>query len=305
MIGTRELRSHGVLAAVALALSGCPSTSTSPEPLPDDWGQVPTPTATCLGNGDGVIAPDEIPPVDLADDLRVAFLANAAASVALPAGWLSEDDDGLIFDLSLDRLPSAADDRQIFVGTGPTDGWYASHVTGDWQAPIDTADGLLGMFARVGDDVVLRGIATEEEGETALSYSEPVPLFRLPMEDGDSWEATVDAEGLADGIVYPSDQGASGVVSLVHKWSFTVDGEGRALLPAADLPVLRLRLVLRVEAWNSITGLFAADTARATFLVAECAGTVARLRSHPDELEPDFTTATEVLRFGLVPELIP
>jgi len=299
-----ERGASGVLVAVGLALAGCPSTSTAPEPPHEDWGQVPTPTATCLGNSDGVIAPDEIPPVDLADDLRVAFLANNASSVALPPGWLSED-EGLVFDLSLERLPTAADDRQLFIGVAAADGWYTPYVTGEWEAPIDTAEGLLGLFARSGDDVVLRGIASEADGQTALSYSAPVPLFRLPMEDGDSWEATVDAEGLADGVDYPSDQGASGVVSLVHKWSFAVDGVGRALLPGADLPVLRLRLVLRVEAWNSITGLFAADTARATFLVAECAGTVARLRSQPDELDEDFATATEVLRFGLAPELIP
>ena len=138
-----------------------------------------------------------------------------------------------------------------------------------------------------------RRIALTEEGSV---YYERI----CPVLDG-----LAEAEGLVDGEEWPQDLGASGVVSLVHRWTFSVDAAGTAVLPGADLPVLRQRLVLRTEAYNSIAGLFAADSQRVTFLVAECLGTVARLRSEVDELDPDFTRTTEILRFGLAAELLP
>ncbi|MCO4773152.1 MAG: hypothetical protein KDA24_24165 [Deltaproteobacteria bacterium] len=293
-------------AALVVALAGCPSTSTAPQPPPEDWGQRPSPVATCIGNSDDILTADEIAPVDLPLELRAAFLANGSATVSLPAGWLSEDDDGFVVDLRPETLPVAADDRQIIEGPAPlSDAWFGADVPGEWHALIDSATGTRGVFTRTDDAVLLSGLASEAQDGTAVVYEPSVPLFALPMVDGDSWEVVADAVGLVDGVEYPSDQGASGVVNLIHRWSFTVDGAGTARLPGADLRVLRLRLVLRTEAWNSIAGLFAADTARATFFVAECAGTVARLRSGPDELDADFTVATEVLRFGLSPELLP
>jgi len=284
---------------LCLVLAGC--TPVEPvEPLPDQ-GQEALPAALCVGNGDGVLSSDEVPTVDLSLDLRSTYLV-APTGTDLPAGW---QDDG--FDLSLARLPVQADSELVFSGPESLDGaWFADRFAdGEWQAVLDASTGTRGVFARHDDAVVLLGIASTEPGETAVSYAPPVPMFALPMTDGDSWEVAADATGLANGSTWPEDLGADGVVSLVHRWSFSVDGGGMAALPGADLPVLRLRLVLRTEAYNSIAGLFAADAQRAIFLVAECLGTVARVRSAPDELEEDFVSTTEILRFGLAPELLP
>ncbi len=284
---------------LTLVLAGCTPVE-STEPLPDQ-GQEVLSAALCVGNGDGVLSVDEVPPVDLSLGVRSTFLV-APTGTALPAGW---QDDG--FDLGLGRLPTQGDSELVFSGPESLDGaWFADRFAdGEWQAVLDFSTGTRGVFARQDDAVVLLGIASAEPGETAVSYAPPVPMFALPMTDGDTWEVAADAAGLANGSTWPEDLGAEGVVSLVHRWSFSVDGGGVAVLPGADLPVLRLRLVLRTEAYNSIAGLFAADTQRAVFLVAECLGTVARMRSEPDELDEDFVSTTEILRFGLAPELLP
>ena len=85
-------------------------------------------------------------------------------------------------------------------------------------------------------------------------------------------------------------------------------GQARPLAvnaPAGDLPALLLRLHLTTEAVNSLVGVFATETVRVDLLLAECLGVVARVRSQPDESNPDFTTAAEVMRLGIVPELLP
>lgn len=300
---------RGLLAVLGLTLLGCDTSVPDEPPTPaEDEGQLEPLRSRCVGDGDGVITPDEIPPVVLSEGLSMAVLVSPAGSqTTLPAGWMSGAGDALEADLSLERLQAGATDRQLFIGpSDPADSWYGARFPdAEWTSLLDADTGTWGLFDRSGDDVRLVGIASETEGETALTYDPPVPLFRLPMADGDTWEVAADAEGLADGVEYPSDQGANGVVTVVHRWSFSVDGTGTATLPAATLPFLRLRLALRTEAYNSIAGLFAADSSRATFLVSECAGTVARVRSLPDELDPDFAVATEVLRFGIVPELLP
>lgn len=285
------------LLLLTLLLTGCaPTEAPAPEP---DVGEEPLPAAACVGDGDGVITAAEIPSVDLALALRSAYLVDAGGT-ELPADW---QDDG--WRLGLETLPASGE--QVFEGPmALADAWFADRFPdGEWQAVIDHATGTRGVFARSGDDVVLVGIASTGPNVTALRYTPPVPLFALPMKPGDGWDVAAEAEGLVDGEEWPQDLGASGVVSLVHRWTFSVDAAGTAVLPGADLPVLRQRLVLRTEAYNSIAGLFAADSQRVTFLVAECLGTVARLRSEVDELDPDFTRTTEILRFGLAAELLP
>lgn len=289
-----------LLTLVITAGLGCPSEEAPPVDR-SDVGQEPLPAATCVGDGDGVIRADEVPAVDLSLGIRSAFLVAPSGST-LPADWADDD-----WDLTVESLPVEAGSTQVFGGPEPLDGaWFADRFPdAQWQAVIDWSTGTRGVFARDGDDVVLLGIASTTSNHTALAYAPPVPMFALPMAVGDDWEVAADAAGLADGEVYPQDLGANGVVSLVHRWTFSIDAAGPARLPGADLPVLRQDLVLRTEAYNSIAGLFAADAQRAVFLVAECLGTVARIRSTPDALDPDFLETTEILRFGLDPELLP
>ncbi len=291
--------------ALMVSLVGCSGPSEGgPPPGPDAWGGQQAPLAECLGNGDWVIEKDELQ-VAAEVGITATFLANPGGTerdLLDPAGEQGSDGRWTWFYDS----PAEVGDQVHFLGAEPLEGaWYADrYPTADHHALFDVSSSTYGVH-HLDEGLILLGIASEEEGVDALSYVPSVPLLPLPLQEGDSWSVNAAAEGLADGVVYPADGGIEGVVSLVHRWEFEVDGEGTILLPAADLPVLRLRVQLHTEAHNSVIGLFASDSQRVTLFVAECLGVVARTRSLVDELDPDYAVATEVLRFGFDPELLP
>jgi len=288
-----------------LALAGCVSADPVPrEPADEAWGQTPLPQAACVGDGDGVFERNE---VVLAADagVEVAYLVNAPGSeVAVPEPGGRQVDGAWVFELA----PAPADsDAVLILGPRPLAGHWleASFPGGEFVASLDAAAGLLGIYRLASDGLYLQGIASEEEGPTVLAYAPEVLVLPTPMAVGDSWAVEAAAEGVVDGDTYPADLGPDGVVSLVHRWSFDVDAFGTAVLPAGPLDVLRQRSVLQAEAHNSAAGLVASDVQRADVYVAECVGVVARARSRIDEPDVDFAVATELLRFGLDPELRP
>lgn len=284
----------GLGAAAWLGLLACPP-APAPEPEPGTWGSVPLPEAECVGDGDGVIEPGELV-VALDAGIHARFLVNGSVGAAPDLGeppW----------DLA---PPVRGDDLELRMSPAPVSGyWFADRFPGgEFVSLLDHATGTLGVYAW-DEGLVLLGIASTEPDETALRYTPPVPVLPVPLRVGDSWTVDAAAEGVADGEPFPQDLGVDGVVSLRHRYELTADAFGDAHLPAATVPVLRLRLQLRSEARNSIAGLFAADLSHARLYVAECLGVVARVRSLTDELDPDFSQATELLRFGLAQELEP
>lgn len=272
-----------------------------------EWGTTELTGAACFGDGDGVVDTDELQ-VDPALGLGTYITVNrGGTTVTLDEPGGVDGGDGLVWDLS-----TVDPDRDELLRVGPStlSGlWYESLFPDDaFDALLDAPSAMHGIY-RLDEDageLLLLGIAEEEEEGDHLVYDPPVPLMRLPLTDGDAWEADdADVEGSVDGEVYPQDLGAEGVVSLVHTYAMEVDGAGTVRLPFGDLPALRLRVIHRQEATNSIAGLFAADASRATIYVTECLGMVARVRSLPDEVEPDFTEAHEVMRLGFDPEMLP
>jgi hypothetical protein len=269
-----------------------------------EWGTADLPEATCFGDGDGVIGVGELmvdPDLGMGTYLTVNR-GGTTVTLADPAG----DDGGseLVWDLS---AVDPETDELLRVGPAPLDGlWYEPHFPADtFTALLDGPADLYGVYQLDDDELRLLGIATALEGDH-LVYDPPVVLLRVPMAAGDAWTPDdAEAVGVVDGEVFPQDLGDEGVVSLVHTYDVEVDGEGTVRLPFGDLPVLRVRVAHRQEAYNSIAGLFAADASRMTLFVSECLGVVARLRSVPDEVDPDFTEATEVMRLGFDPEMLP
>jgi len=296
-----------MLLAAAPALTACQANFYE-EPLDErrEWGLVDLPAADCVGDGDGAVSYGEMV---AAPELGITsyFTVNRPGTTVLiddPAGSPQQDDE-LAWDL-LEVDPQ----RDEIYEVGPQaleEQWFAALFPDDAFATLlDGPSAMLGIY-RLDDDeqaLMLLGIAAEEQGDY-LVYDPPVPMLRFPLEDGDGWTpADADASGVVDGEVYPRDLGDEGVVSLVHSYSFEVDGSGRVMLPFGGVEVLRVRVVHRQEAYNSIAGLFAADSSRATMFVSECLGVVARLRSQPDEVEPDFEEASESLRLGFSGELL-
>jgi len=276
---------------------------------PDDrvqWGQQDLPGAWCAGDADGVIDIDE---VVVAPDLQVSatFTVNGAGTIAAleaPGGF--EEDGEWIWDIG-----EVEPGRDELVTVGPRSlvgRWYEALYPEDaFDALLDGPAGMMGIYRLDEADgaLILLGVASREEGDY-LVYDPPVPLLTYPLADGDAWTPEdAAAEGVVAGESYPQDLGDEGTVFLVHTYDVTVDGTGVIRLPAGDIDVLRVRVEHRQEAYNSIAGLFAADASRATMFVAECLGVVARLRSLPDEVAPDFDEATEVLRLGFDPEMMP
>jgi len=269
-----------------------------------EWGTSDLPEAGCFGDGDGVIDAAELrvePELGLATYLTVN---GPGTTVVLedPAG--TDEGAGPVWDLA-----AVDPDRDELIRVGPTalDGlWFEVHFPVDaFAALLDAPADVYGVYRLEEDGLLLLGIATGDPGDH-LVYEPPVPLLQLPLADGDAWTADdADCVGVVGGQPYPEDLGDEGVVSLVHTYDVQVDGEGTVRLPFGDVPALRVRVAHRQEAYNSLAGLFAADAWRMTFYFAECLGMVARVRSTPDEVEPDFAEATELMRLGFDPEMLP
>ncbi len=296
------------LLATLTMLAGCEA-NFHEDPERDDrveWGTTELPEAACFGDGDGVVDASEVQ-VDPALGIGTYVTVNrGGTTVSLEDPGGVDEGQGLVWDLS---AVDAERDELLRIGPSPLAGlWYEALFPDDaFDALLDGPTDMHGIY-RLDDEageLLLLGIAAAEEGDH-LVYDPPVPLMRFPLADGDGWVADdAAAEGEVDGEVYPRDLGADGVVSLVHTYAMEVDGVGTARLPFGDLPALRLRVIHRQEAYNSIAGLFAADASRATIYVTECLGMVARVRSLPDEVAPDFSEAREVLRLGFDPEMLP
>ena len=270
------------------------------------WGQVSLPEAWCSGDGDGAIDLDEVV-VEPEIQVSATFTVNGSGTTVLldqPGGF--EEDGVRVWDLSF-----VQPDSDVLTSVGPRSlggRWYeGSYPAEAFDALLDGPAGMMGIYRldEAEEALMLLGVASQEEGDY-LVYDPPVPLLRYPLADGDAWTPEdAAAEGVVGGEIYPQDLGDEGTVHLMHTYDVEVDGAGVVRLPVGDIDVLQVRIEHRQEAYNSIAGLFAADSSLATMYVAECVGVVARLRSLPDEVAPDFDVANEVLRLGFDPEMMP
>ena len=280
--------------ALTLLLAGSACDTPPGEPADDreSWGTSPLPASPCVCDGDGVIEAGELA---LASDfdLRARFIVNRPGDEqSITDRWdLPSPQDGLLLDLG----PQAMDVQ-----------WYAARFPdAQFAGLLDSSEGTWGAWRLTDAGLELHGLATAEADDTALLYSEPVVTVPLPMQVGDSWQHEVAAEGIVDGEPVPRDLGAGGVISLRHRWQLSAEERGTVSLPLGDIDTVRVRATVSTELLNSAAGLIASDVQRVDLYVAECLGVVARVRSRIDEPSADFTTAVEVLRAGLEPELLP
>ena len=237
-----------------------------------------------------MISEEELP-VDLSASVVTSFRSNPPGS--------SRSVPSLSGSGPWDLRSDGPDDVDFDLGPeSPNSSWAADRFPGaEFNSVLDANLGTIGFFAReAGGGLALLGVASDEPGELVLSYDPAVSFLPAGLAIGQDWTVDAVAEGVVDGQDYPNDLGDDGVVSLHHRYSFAVEEGGVLSLGPFDLPTLRLELALRVEAWNSLAGLFATDTVRVQSFVAECLGVVARVRSHPDEQDPRFVEAEEVLR---------
>ncbi len=295
--------------AALVLLAACQGEMESGDDDDSAWGQVPLAQASCAPDGDGEFTSAEVA-VDPLAEVMAVYLANAPGTTVQRPDPTGVADEGGAVTVDL-AFPQVEGETPQTLTALPLEGsWYGEEFPeGEFSSVLDASEGILGVFSQEfegdGGGAYLLGIASMEEGETWLRYDPPVPLFQLPLAEGDAWEVEADAVGVASGQTWPQDLGEDGVVSLVHHYAFTAASWERVQLPIGELPALRLQLKLRTLAYNSLAGLFASESQRVDFYVAECAGVVARVRSLPDETDGDFTEATEILRLGFFGEVWP
>lgn len=299
------------LPLLGLLLLGCPPTPDSGAPddseLQDtdaaDTGPVDTgETATCVPDGDGRITWSEFV-ADPALGIQAIYTTNSPGSTVTvpPVGGLDQGDGSFAWDFS---ATGETGDTQWTIALGlPADAWFGDRFpTATYTVGLDASEEVLGIY-RVNADaerLELLGLATADQtAGGVLVYEQPVVVFDFPLAVGSSWSNDqVQADGHWGGEDYPADFGWQGTVTLHHSYSFTVDRAGSLEAPLGGFDVLRLRADQRMEAVNSLYGSFADEGLISYFYVAECAGLVARIRSTPDERDPDFDQASEYLRLG-------
>lgn len=275
-------------ASFASALSLCACTAGAPAPDEEAFGSSTLPRTTCVGDGDGAITIGEWPSEPV---------FGASAWFHLQTG------DVPVAPLDGDQRALGALDGDLPLPLGPLrpdDHWWVGYFpSATYAATLDVEAGIDGVFTQGdGGEVLLLGLVSAEEEVTRLRYLEPVLFMPFPLEPGAEWQQEVDAIGLVDGVTYPTNLGQDGVVSLRHRYTFDVPALETLSVPAFDTRALRVRTAVRVEAWNSLAGLFATDTERVQGWFVECLGLVARARSFEDEVDPDFATARESIRLG-------
>lgn len=231
----------------------------------------------CVPNGDGIVQAAEHP---TDPGLYGVVQRNASGrSVTVDLRGVVEG-DGRLWDL---RGPELGDELASEQLQAPDSFWFAPRFPGaTYVAVLDAATGTLAVFRREAEQVLMLGIASEQPGRTALVYETPVPSMRFPLAVGDGWSATTVAAGLVDGAE----------MQLDMTYTMTVDVGGRVLVPAGEVPVLRVQ----VASTQQIQGAPWAMARQTTLLVAECLGAVARVVSEVNETEPEFSIATDVTR---------
>lgn len=272
---------HGL---IALCLGGCAAGPVDPQPQ-GDGGFITLPDVpdapSCRGNRDGVIARAE---VVFAPGVEVRYRVNPSNSVALVNSHGADRADGTRAWDFTDRSGSAVT-LTLLDARGQ---WFEGRFTGaQYAARLDPRAPNLGVYRATDVAVELMGVAGAREADgTLVRYDTPVGLLRFPLRVGAAWTA--------DATTVDSTVDNTPVASRDH-YDVTVDARGEVRLPELTFPdALRVRV--------EVTQRFPAGPGvrRIQYLwMTECYGEVARMTSRDNEVNPDFTMASEFRRLGL------
>jgi hypothetical protein len=231
----------------------------------------------CRPVRDGVLTKEELP---FQIGLRGNFKAAQDAAVDLVG--TTDEDGGRVWDLSGD-LPG--DHLLLIEAQGVDDKWFAADFEGaGYAARLSDGEELLGVFRWEESELLLLGVVSPEGGltQTSLTYDPPVPVLKLPLQEGDSWSVESRVTGLALGIVAFYDE----------DYTYEVDASGTLKTPYGEFPVLRVRAEL-----TRTVNFFPTDTRTFLFLT-ECFGTVAQVVSNSNERVVEFEEAAELRRLS-------
>ena len=274
--GEVALGPDGAVADVVETADGTPDTgAVSQDTGPDE--DIAPPPGVCVPNKDGLVTRDEMP---------IAAGLHATYKVALDVDYDTEgkpgDGNARVWDLS-GALPG---DVSVLVEARPLeDTWFGDTFPGaTYAARLSETEDLLGVFEATDDALLLRGVASIEDGlmKTELEYDPPVEVLAFPIERDATWSTKSTVTGLAKGVF----------VTYFEDYTSTVDAEGTLKAPFSDFPVLRVN----VELVRTIG--FVPTTVRTHMYVTECFGTVGTVISKDYETESEFQEASEVRRLA-------
>lgn len=240
----------------------------------------------CIPNLDGRIKASEL---KAALGIPVRYLSNPAGStrpVSIPGATSSAGQR--VWDLSTDY----ADDQVATLSASEVAGhWFAaSFPTGQFVSALDLAQTTLGVYRNDGSDLFLLGYASREEapmlGKTLVVYTQPVAIFRFPLEVGKQWVSVGQVmNGLVRGLPFAGRD----------TYQVRVDASGQLELPDVTFTqALRVRTTTTIE-----PAIGNAISRRQVGWVFECFGEVARATAPDNEMTDDFTTTSELRRLGL------
>jgi hypothetical protein len=243
-------------------------------PVPDGWNIDALGGGNCAFNNDGVITRAELP---VTVGIGALFAVNAP-NTTVPVNNVAQNG---VWDFS---APVSGEGKQFDQLLAPSGQWWAGDfTTATYGQRIDDGQQVYGVFRNDPDDLVMLGVVSDENGleKTELTYATPIIVLKFPLMVGSTWTSESDVSGTADGVAFYAHE----------KYDFTVDVRGTTRTPAASFDTLRLRMTL--------TRTFGDATTQITYLhVAECYGTVARIRSQDGETSNNFTQASEYRRLA-------
>jgi hypothetical protein len=242
--------------------------------IPDGWNPDAL-TASCSFNDDGTITRAEEP---FMVGLGALFAVNAPGTT-VPVSVVPQNG---AWDFS---APVSGEAKQFDQLVSPSGQWWAADFpTATYAERIDDGQQAYGVF-RVGTDKLeMLGVVSDQGGatRTELTYATPIVVLQFPLSVGTTWSAQSTVSGVADGVAF----------FATEQYTFTVDQRGMTKVPAATFDTLRLKMSYR-QLYGALV------TTRITYLhLAECYGTVARIRSQDDETSDNFTQAAEYRRLA-------
>lgn len=237
----------------------------------------------CQPSGDDMVHRDTFP-IEVGQTVPYAYGFDVAVDTA------GDEIDGVrTWDFS-----DVGDDEIVedFDVEDPDDYWfgeefpsatYAAELTGDDD------DDELGLFELTDDALLLLGVATPDDGfyRTELTYDPPVTMLDFPIEEGKTWTTETEASGSYSGNHMHS-----------HEETYTaeVDATGEVVTPYGTFDALRVNTHLERGYWGAFG--WTTEELRTHTFVAECFGSVARVRSHENEEDEEFDQAAELMRIA-------
>jgi len=249
--------------------------------------KAPAPTQlTCVPNLDGSIEASEL---SATVGVPVSYLVSAPGETRpVDLKGAAQADGSLRWDFGADF---ASDKVATIVAASLGDQWYAAAFPGGaFTTPFDAGHTLDAVYSHTSEALFLHGLASTQEspaeGKTLLVYTQPVALYRFPIQPGGSWVSEGEiVNATVRGLPYAG----------MDTYETTDDAIGTLVL--ADLTFTQAHRV-RTRVTNHPAAGQTLETRQVSFLF-ECFGEVARATSKPGEQAVDFGTAAELRRLGL------